>query len=60
MWVQSLGREDPPEGGNGNPLQCSCLDPMDRGVSQATVHGISKSRTQLSMRALTSGYQNLY
>ena len=25
MWVQSLGQEDSPGGGNGNPLQCSCL-----------------------------------
>ena len=35
-------------GGNGNPLQCSCLgNPMDRGAQWATVHGIAKSRTQL-------------
>ena len=28
--------------GNGNPLQCSCLEnPMDRGTWQATVHGIT-------------------
>ena len=32
--------------GNGNPLQHSCLEnPMDRGVWQATVHGITKSQT---------------
>ena len=32
-----------PGGGNGNPLQYSCLgNPMDRGVWQATVHGITK------------------
>ena len=38
-----------PGGGNGNPLQYSCLgNPMDRGAWQATVHGIAKSRTQLS------------
>ena len=31
-------------GGNGNPLQCSCLEnPLDRGDWQATVHGVSKS-----------------
>ena len=36
-------------GGNGNPLQYSCLEnPMDRGAWQATVHGVSKSWTQLS------------
>ena len=38
-----------PGGGHGNPLQYSCLEnPMDRGAFQATVHGFSKSRTQLS------------
>ena len=48
-WVRSLGWEDPLEGGNGNPLQYSCLEtPMDRGAWRATVHGVSKSWTQLS------------
>ena len=29
--ILSLGGEDPPGGGNGNPLQYSCLkDPMDK------------------------------
>ena len=29
-WVQSLGQEDSPGEGNGNPLQYSCLgNPMD-------------------------------
>ena len=38
--VQSLGWGRSPEGGNGNPLQCSCLESsMDRGDGQATVHG---------------------
>ena len=37
-----------PGGRNGNSLQCSCLgDPMDRGAWRATVHGVTKSRTQL-------------
>ena len=45
-WVQSLGWEDPPGGGHGNPLQYSCLEnPMDRGAWQATVHGVAKSWT---------------
>ena len=36
-------------GGNGNPLQYSCLEnPMDRGAWQATVHRVPKSWTQLS------------
>ena len=43
--IPGLGRS--PGEGNGNPLQCSCLEnPMDRGVWQATVHGVAKSRTQ--------------
>ena len=34
--------------GNGNPLQCSCLEnQMDRGAWRATVHGVTKSWTQL-------------
>ena len=42
-----LGRS--PGEGNGNPLQCYCLEnPMDRGAWQATVHGVAKSRTRLS------------
>ena len=32
-----------PGGGNGNPLQSSCLgNPMDRGAWQATVHRVTK------------------
>ena len=44
-------REDPglgrsPGGGNGNPLQYSCLDnPMVRGAWWATVHEVAKSQT---------------
>ena len=35
--------------GNGNPLQYSCLEnSMDGGAWQATVHGVTKSRTRLS------------
>ena len=43
------GLERSPGEGNGNPLQYSCLEnPMDRGAWQATVHRVTKSRTQLS------------
>ena len=42
--VPGSGRS--PGGGNGNPLQYSCLEnPMDRGAWWATVHGATKSRT---------------
>ena len=38
-----------PGGGQGNPLQYSCLEnPLDRGAWRATVHGLEKSWTQLS------------
>ena len=44
-----------PPGGNGNPLQCSCLEhPVDRGTWWAAVHGVAESQTrlrQLSMHA---------
>ena len=37
------GSARPPGGRNGNPLQYSCLEnPMDRGVSWATVHRVGK------------------
>ena len=49
--VQSLFEEQGrcPGEGNGNPLQYSCLgNPMDRRAWQATVHGATKSGTQLN------------
>ena len=46
--VPELGRS--PGGGNGNPLQYSCLEnPMDRGAWRAEVHGVAKSQTGPSM-----------
>ena len=40
--IPTLGRF--PGGGNGNPLQFSCLEnPVDKGAWQATVHGIVES-----------------
>ena len=42
-------QEDPLGEENGNPLWYSCLrNPMNRGTWQATVHGVTKSKTQLS------------
>ena len=38
-----------PGGGNGNPLQCSCLEnPTDKAAWQAMVHGVAKSQTGLN------------
>ena len=45
--VPGLGRSPGVE--DGNPLQYSCLEKsMDRGAWWATVHGVTKSQTQLS------------
>ena len=42
--IPGFGRS--PVGGDGNPLQYSCLEnPMDRGAWRATVHGVVKSLT---------------
>ena len=48
-WVQSLGWEDPLE--EGMAIHSSILAwriPKDRRVWRATVHGVTKSQTQLS------------
>ena len=43
------GSGSSPGGGNGNPLQYSCLkNPTDSGAWRAAVHTISKSWAQLS------------
>ena len=45
--IPGLGRSS--GGGNGNILQYSWLEnSRDRGIWQATVHGVSKSQTRLS------------
>ena len=45
--IPELGRSPAEE--NGSPLQCSCLvNPMDRGIWGATVHGVTRSWTRLS------------
>ena len=41
--------------GNGNPLQCSCLEnPRDRGAWWAAVYGVAQSRTRLKRRSSSS------
>ena len=43
-----LGSGRFPGGGNGNPLQYSCLEnPMDRKAWRAIVYRVTKSQTQL-------------
>ena len=46
--------------GNGAPLQYSCLEnPMDGGAWWAAVHGVAKSRTELSDFTFTSHFHAL-
>ena len=53
--VRSLGQEEFPGEGHGNPLQYSCLESsMDREAWWATAYGVAKSQTQLSNSHLTS------
>ena len=41
--------------GNGNPLQCSCLEnPGDRGAWWAVVYGVAQSRTRLKRLSSSS------
>ena len=42
-------------GGNGNPLQCSCLEnPRDGGAWWAAVYGVAQSRTRLKWLSSSS------
>ena len=41
--------------GNGNPLQCSCLEnPRDSGAWWAAVYGVAQSRTRLKRLSSSS------
>ena len=41
--------------GNGNPLQCSCLEnPRDEGAWWAAVYGVAQSRTRLKRLSSSS------
>ena len=47
-WLRSLVGEDPLEK-EWQPTPDSCLEtPMDRGAGWVTVHGVTKSQTQLN------------
>ena len=42
-------------GGNGNPLQCSCLEsPRDGGAWWAAIYGVTQSRTRLKQLSKSS------
>ena len=46
-------------GGNGNPVQYSCLEnPMDYGARWATVHRVAKSQTGLNKLSMQAHYTN--
>ena len=41
--------------GNGNPLQCSCLEnPRDSGASWAAVYGVAQSQTRVKQLSSSS------
>ena len=48
-------------GGNGSPLQYSCLENLiDKGAWWATVHGVAKNRTRLSICYTTLQSKQVY
>ena len=58
-WATSLSLSCFGEG-NGNPLQCSCLEnPRDGGALWAAVYGVAQSRTRL-MRLSSSSSSSTY
>ena len=45
--------------GNGNPLQCSCLEnPRDRAGWWAAIYGVTQSQTQLKQLSSSSSMSN--
>ena len=57
-WATSLSRIGE---GNGNPLQCSCLEnPRDGGGGWAAVYGVAQSRTQLKWLSSSSSSSRLW
>ena len=46
--------------GNGNPLQCSCLEnPRDRGAWWAAIYGVAQSQTRLKQLSSSSSSSSL-
>ena len=49
FWLSRIGE------GNGNPLQCSCLEnPRDGGAWWAAIYGVAQSRTRLKQLSSSS------
>ena len=47
--------------GNGNPLQCSCLEnPRNGGAWWAAVYGVTQSRTRLKYLAAAAYFNKTY
>ena len=47
--------------GNGNPLQCSCLEnPRDGGAWWAAVYGVTQSRTRLKQQQQNNDRRNIH
>ena len=60
LQVRYLGWEETPGEEMATPLQYSCLEnPMDRGAWWATVHEVTKSRTELSNLAHVHMYKSV-
>ena len=57
MQVQSLGEEDNLK---EEMATHSTENPMDRGAWQAIVHGVAKSRTQLSAHTHTHTHTHVF
>ena len=50
-WMPGSGRS--PGGGNGNPLQSSCLEnPTDRGAWQSAGHGVTRESDTTATKQL--------
>ena len=57
LWLSSI----PFGEGNGNPLQCSCLEnPRDGGAWWAAVYGVAQSRTRLKRLSSSSSIPFIY
>ena len=47
--------------GNGNPLQCSCLEnPRDRGAWWAAIYGVTQSQTRLKWLSISTSVNIQY